>query len=89
MISDLNWLALQHCRKFTRLTLLFKLLHQHLTIPDYYLLSPSRTHPLEVKTTQNYQSRTNITTHNSAIVLQRGVTLQSFVLPPGRDCGQE
>ena len=41
MISELNWPTLQHHRKLARLTLLFKLLHQHLTIPDHYLPSPS------------------------------------------------
>ena len=41
MISELNWPTLQHRRKCTRLTLLFKLLHQHLIIPNYYLPSPS------------------------------------------------
>ena len=41
MMSELNWSTLQHCRKLTQLILLFKLLHWHLTIPDYYLPSPS------------------------------------------------
>ena len=63
MIFELSWPTLQHRRKFTRLTLLFKLLHQHLIIPDYYLPSP-----LSCLSTRNYnnskflhyQPRTNI-----------------------------
>ena len=63
MISELNWPTLQHRRKCTRLTLLFKLLHQHLIIPKYYLPSPS---PCSSTRNHNnskflhYQPRTNI-----------------------------
>ena len=54
MIFELSWPTLQHRRKCTRLTLLFKLLHQHLTIPDYYLPSHRHAYPLEIITTQNF-----------------------------------
>ena len=63
MIFELSWPTLQHRRKFTRLTLLFKLLHQHLIIPDYCLPSPSpclSTRNYNNSKFLHYQPRTNI-----------------------------
>ena len=63
MIFELSWPTLQHCRKCTQLTLLHKLLHQHLIIPDYYLPSPSpclSTRNYNNSKFLHYQPRTNI-----------------------------
>ena len=45
MLSTLKWPALYECRRWARLTLLYKLLHNLLQIPECYLpsLSTSRT----------------------------------------------